>query len=187
MIDTGVIHGRFQILHNDHLVYLMAGKERCRHLVVGVTNPDPSLTAEDPADPGRSLPSANPLTYLERHIMIREVLMEAGVALNEFTIVPFPINYPHLYVHYVPLDAVFFLTIYDGWGRRKRARFQEMGLSIEVLWERDRDEKGIEAGFVRDLMARGAPWEHMVPPATARLMKAWHIPERLRRMASGIG
>lgn len=26
--DVGVIHGRFQVLHNDHLKYLLAGKEK---------------------------------------------------------------------------------------------------------------------------------------------------------------
>ena len=182
LIHTGVIHGRFQVLHNDHLIYLLAGKRRCRHLVVGVTNPDPSLTAEDPADPKRSLPSSNPLTFFERHTMIREALCEAGVALSEFTVVPFPINFPHLYGYYVPLDATFFLTIYDDWGRRKRARFEESGLRIEVLWERSAEDKGIEAGTVRRSMIEGAPWEHRVPPSTARLMKAWDIPGRLRRM-----
>jgi nicotinamide-nucleotide adenylyltransferase len=25
--ETGVIHGRFQIVHNDHLKYLLAGKK----------------------------------------------------------------------------------------------------------------------------------------------------------------
>ncbi len=46
----GVIHGRFQILHNDHMRYLLAGKERCEHLVVGITNPDPTLVREDAAE-----------------------------------------------------------------------------------------------------------------------------------------
>ena len=43
MHKIGVIHGRFQLLHNDHLKYLLAGKKRCEHLVVGITNPDPAL------------------------------------------------------------------------------------------------------------------------------------------------
>ena len=104
----GVIHGRFQVLHNDHLKYLMAGKACCKHLVVGITNPDPSLTADDPNDPGRSDPSANPLTYFERYVMTRSVLKEAGLLPDEFSIVPLPITHPDLYKYYVPMDAVFF-------------------------------------------------------------------------------
>jgi nicotinamide mononucleotide adenylyltransferase len=182
MIETGVIHGRFQVLHLDHVVYLMAGKERCGHLVVGITNPDPVLTAEDPADRDRTLPEANPLTYFERQVMVRDVLRDSGVGLETFSIVPFPVNFPHLYRCYVPSDATFFITIYDEWGRRKQARFQELGLRVELLWERGPEEKGISAADVRARMAEGDPWEHLVPAATARLMKAWDIPGRLRRL-----
>ncbi|MCF8062898.1 MAG: nicotinate-nucleotide adenylyltransferase [Deltaproteobacteria bacterium] len=184
MIDTGFIHGRFQVVHLDHVVYLLAGKERCRHLIVGITNPDPVLTAEDSADPDRSLPGSNPLTYFERYVMVRDVLREAGIDLESFSIVPFPINFPRLYSCYVPAEATFFVTIYDEWGRRKQARFQELGLRVELLWERTPGEKGISAADVRARMAQGADWEHLVPGATARLMKAWNIPGRLRRLGS---
>ncbi|MEJ2698658.1 MAG: nicotinate-nucleotide adenylyltransferase, partial [Desulfuromonadales bacterium] len=68
--ELGVIHGRFQVLHNDHLRFLLAGKSLCRHLVVGITNPDPHLTREDPADQHRHSPLANPLTYWERYLMV---------------------------------------------------------------------------------------------------------------------
>ena len=129
MIETGVIHGRFQVLHNDHLRYLLAGKARCRHLVVGITNPDPSLTAVDEADPERHEPQANPLTYFERYLMIRDALPEAGLSEQEFSIVPFPVNRPELYRFYVPLDGTFFLTIYDDWGQRKREMFESAGLT----------------------------------------------------------
>ncbi len=97
MAGVGVIHGRFQIFHNDHLKYVLAGKSRCSHLAVGITNPDPSLTRHDPIDPHRSLPSANPLTYFERYIMVRAALVESGVPEREFSIVPFPINFPEIY------------------------------------------------------------------------------------------
>jgi nicotinamide mononucleotide adenylyltransferase len=184
MMEIGVIHGRFQVLHNDHLTYLLAGKGRCRHLVVGITNPDPFLSASDPADPGRDLPESNPLTFFERLVMVRDVLREAGVAQDDFSIVPFPINFPDLYACYVPMEAVFFITVYDDWGRRKLARFQDLGLTVDVLWERAPLEKGISAARVRALMAQDAPWEHLVPPATRRLMTAWDVPLRLRGLAA---
>jgi nicotinamide mononucleotide adenylyltransferase len=183
MQKAGVIHGRFQVLHNDHLKYILAGKSRCDHLIVGITNPDPTLTRDDPANPERSNHAANPLTYFERYVTIREALLESGVAYREFSIVPFPINLPELYCHYVPLDAVFYLTIYDQWGRRKLEMLRSLGLKTEVLWEKSREEKGICAADVRQLMAQGRPWEHLVPGSTAKLMKLWDIPERLR----GIG
>jgi nicotinamide mononucleotide adenylyltransferase len=183
MHPVGVTHGRFQVLHHDHLKYLLAGKVRCRHLVVGITNPDPSHTRDDPADPQRSSPVANPLTYLERHQLIDSAFLEAGLNLQDFTIVPFPINFPELYRYYLPLDAVFYLTIYDAWGRSKLNRLQEMGLKTEVLWERALTDKGQRATDIRRIMIGGQPWEHLVPAANVALLKSWGIPERLRRLA----
>lgn len=182
VVEVGVIHGRFQVFHNDHLKYLLAGRARCRHMIIGITSPDPMLTREDPADPLRSDPYSNPLTYYERYVMVRQVLIAAGVGYSEFSIVPLPINLPELYRHYVPLDATFYLTIYDEWGKRKLELFESMGLKTEVLWTRSSDEKGLTAGDIRKRMAIGDVWEHMVPPQTAQLMKSWEIPARLRKL-----
>lgn len=179
--DTGVIHGRFQVLHNDHMKYLMAGKKLCRHLVVGITNPDPFLTKTEHADPGRNNPLANPLTYYERYILVNAVLKEKGLKPNQFSVVPFPINHPELYKYYVPMDAVFFLTIYDGWGKKKLEYFQEQGIQTHVLWEVPRDKKGISASEVRELMVNGKPWEYLVPQSVAALMKGWKIADRLKK------
>ncbi len=180
--ETGVIHGRFQVLHNDHLAYLLAGMALCRHLVVGITNPDPILTREESADPKRSSPAANPLTYFERYVMVRAVLEEAGIEASRFSVVPFPINRPELYRYYVPLDALFFLSIYDDWGRRKLEYLTSLGLATHVLRDVPARQKGLSATDIRRRMAMNEPWEEMVPPAVVDLMKKWDIPGRLRAM-----
>lgn len=179
----GVIHGRFQVLHLDHLRYVKAGKARCQNMVIGIANPDPTMTREDPSDPGRSHPLANPLTYFERAWLLRQALVAEGVPLSEFAIVPFPINLPELLPYYVPMDAIFYLTIYDSWGRRKLNLLNSMGLRTEVLWERPANQKGISGKEVRDRMLRGEPWEHLVPESTIVWLKAWEVPRRLRRLA----
>lgn len=180
LAETGVIHGRFQVLHNDHLKYLLAGKARCRHLVVGVTNPDPTLTRADSSDADRSSRAANPLTYYERYWLVRESLCEAGLDLEEFSVLPFPINFPELYRYYVPLTAVFYLTIYDSWGEKKREMFQEKGLKTEVMWRKPAEEKGLAASEIREMMVSGGPWQDRVPPAAVRLLRAFGVVERLR-------
>lgn len=181
MAPCGVIHGRFQVLHNDHLRYLLAGKALCRHLVVGITNPEPDLSADDETDPDRNDPAANPLTYYERQVMVRRALEARGISPHEFTIVPFPVNFPERYRYYVPLDAVFYLTIYDDWGRKKLRTFQSLGLKTHVLWEKPSHEKGISASEVRRRIREGLPWEHLVPETTVELVKAWKITERMGR------
>ncbi|MBI5250698.1 MAG: nicotinate-nucleotide adenylyltransferase [Desulfomonile tiedjei] len=181
--EIGVIHGRFQVLHNDHMKYLLAGKSRCSHLVVGITNPDPLLTKEDPANIHRSHRTENPLTYFERYLMINSALTEMGFKHEEYSIVPFPINFPDLYQYYVPLEAVFYVTVYDSWGKRKIQLLESAGLKVEVMWERPPEQKGLSGVFVRECIVRGETWEHMVPRSTARLLNEWNIPERLRKLS----
>ncbi len=179
MAEIGVVHGRFQVFHLDHLKYVLAARERCRHLIIGITNPDPTLTKADAADPKRSSPEENPLTYFERYTIIREVMLDQGLEQADFSLVPFPINFPELYRFYLPLDAVFYLTIYDDWGRRKLEMFRSLGLNVEILWTKPPEQKGIRATEVRRRMGCGEEWEHLVPPAAASIMKRMGLLERL--------
>jgi len=97
-------------------------------------------------------------------------------------VVPLPINLPELYQYYVPMDAVFFLSIYDDWGRRKLGYFQSLGLKTHVLRKVPIAEKGISGSDVRNRMLLGEPWEHLVPQVVGTLLKQWDIPERLRKI-----
>ncbi len=180
--ETGVIHGRFQILHNDHVKFLLAGKKLCNHLIVGITNPDPSLTKEHSSNPHRSTLIANPMTYFERYVMVRETLLENGLELSEFSIVPFPINVPDLLKYYVPMDALFFLSIYDGWGRQKKVYLEALGLKVHVLWEVSLEEKGLSGSDIRNSMLKGEPWEHFLPIAVVKLVKEWKIINRMNQL-----
>jgi nicotinamide mononucleotide adenylyltransferase len=182
MVERGVIHGRFQILHNDHLRYILRGKELCRHLILAITNPDPLLSREENADPLRSDPLNNPMTYYERYVMIRRVMEESCAKPSDYSVVPFPVSRPDLYRFYVPMDATFFLSIYDDWGRKKFEYFSSLGLKTHILRDVESHEKGISGREVREKMLCGGSWETMVPPSVALLMKQWRIPERLRKL-----
>ena len=90
----GIITGRFQGLHLGHMEYLLAGAERCGHLIVGVTNSAP--WEEAPAElqgMARVKQSSNPFTFYERMVMLRDSLTEAGLPRESFDIVPFPIDH----------------------------------------------------------------------------------------------
>ena len=180
--DIGVIHGRFQVFHNDHLKYLLSGKQLCRRMVIGITNPDPSLVRQETADPNRSRLTTNPLTYYERYILIHSAMQESDIRLSELSVVPLPINRPELYKYYVPLDAVFFLSIYDDWGKKKLSYFKSLGLKTHIIRKVSLEEKGISASNIRNLMINNQSWEHLLPKSVARLMKQWQIPERLKKL-----
>ncbi|MDD3579928.1 MAG: nicotinate-nucleotide adenylyltransferase [Desulfobacca sp.] len=184
MIANGVAHGRFQVLHHDHLKYLLAAKGRCQHLVVAITNPDPTLTKYDAADPHRSSPECNPLTYYERYQLVKAALGEQGFGQGDYSVVPFPINFPELYRYYVPLDATFFLTIYDPWGEKKLQQFKSLGLQTEVLWRKPKAEKGLRSTEIRRYIALDQPWEHLVPLAVTQVMKNLGLIEQIKKLTN---
>ncbi|MGC5011110.1 hypothetical protein ACLQ2R_10140 [Streptosporangium sp. DT93] len=182
MSRVGVIHGRFQPLHLGHLEYLLAGAGRCDVLVVGITNPDPELTAYEASDPGRGTAEANPCTYYERHLMVEGALVEAGIARERVRIVPFPHGFPERLRHYAPTEATYYLTVYDEWGDTKVARFTELGLRTEIMWRRT--DKPISGHRVREAIAADDGWRSLVPPAVASVIVERAIDERIRQAVS---
>ena len=159
MDEVGVVSGRFQVLHIGHIEYLLSGKSKCKYLIVGVTNPDESLTAFSPENPHRSSPFANPLTYYERIRMIEGAMLEKGISRKEFDIVPFPINFPNLIFNYVPKKAKHYMTIYDDWGHEKKRILESLSCLVIIT-----DEKKIASSSkIRNLIASNEPWKHLVP------------------------
>lgn len=181
----GVIHGRFQPLHLGHMEYLLEGKKRCDFLWIGITNPDPEVTAENVANPARSMPSSNPFTFFERLLMIRDALLEAGLVRKEFEIVPFPINFPEIIRYYAPLDAVYFVTVYDAWGQAKVDTLKGLGLKVDVMWTRKMSDRFTSGTEIRKLIARGNPWDHLVPASVAKIIRTFDLDRRILELASG--
>jgi hypothetical protein len=58
--------------------------------------------------------------------------------------------------------------------------FTSLGLTVDVLWRKSQSEKGLTATALRQMMGRDQPWEHLVPPAVARLIKDLGLLGRLR-------
>ncbi|WP_206795416.1 adenylyltransferase/cytidyltransferase family protein [Amycolatopsis sp. MtRt-6] len=173
-----VVHGRFQPLHVGHLEYLLAGKAACAELIVGITNPDSDAVVEEPTQPGRHRPEANPFTFYERQLMVDAALVGAGVPRSRFRIVPFPHSTPRLLRFYVPPDAVHLITIYDAWGEEKLRRLTAEGLRCEVLWRR---RKKVTSGTeIRRRMAGGEDWQDLVPAGVAAVLKGLSTTRNLR-------
>ena len=169
----GVIHGRFQPVHLGHLEYLLAAKEKCHFLWIGISSPDPTSTRKEEADPIRSLSSSNPFTYYERLQMIRDSLLQEGVNRKEFEIVPFPINYPERIRYYTPAKACYFVTIYDDWGHTKLEVLRSLKVQeIDLMWTRPLSERFTTGKEVRQLIYSEGDWEHLVTPAATKIIRA---------------
>ena len=180
MEHTGVVCGRFQIFHNEHLQYVMAAKEQCEHLIVGITSPDPSVSPVEKADVNRSSDVANPCTYYERMKMIEAAILEAGLPRERFDIVPFPIGKPELLRYYLPDEVTVFVTILDQWGYCKKDRLEEYGYRVSVLWERE--EKRISSTMIRKCIMQDQAWGEFVPDATYRYVTEHGIDDRIKRI-----
>jgi hypothetical protein len=111
--------------------------------------------------------------------MLRDAMVEFGVPRSEFEVVPFPINQPHLIRYYTPPDAVYFVTIYDQWGRSKASTLSKLGLTVDVMWERELDEKSISGTEVRRLIAEGGNWQELVPKSVASFLIEHRLVERI--------
>ncbi len=178
---TGAVQGRFQGLHLGHMEFLLEAKKRCDFLIVGVTNYDiHSRFLSQEAGMGRFRPQSNPFTFYERMMMIRLSLVEAGVPLEEFTVVPFPIEQPEKICQFVPDDVTFFQTVYDQWGESKLETLRGLGYDAQVMWVRREEDRFTSGTQVREKMAAGEPWEQLVPPAAARFIRENGLDQRLR-------
>lgn len=176
----GIVHGRFQPFHIGHLEYVLSAKEKCSYLYIGIANPDPSLTKSHETNTKRALSESNPFTYFERLTMIKNTLLESGVPLDEFEIVPFPINFPEYIKYYVPLDATFFMTIYDEWGRAKKKILQEsLKVKVEVLEEGPFELRKAEGTKIRNLMKNNGNWQMFVPHAVDNYILSNNLIDRI--------
>ncbi len=178
---VGVVHGRFQVLHLREIEYILAAKMRCDKLYIGLTNPDHAYTRETINDPERSKKINNPMTYLERYEMIKLALMEFGVPLDQFDIIPFPISRPDILLTYAPRDARYFMTIHDAWGEEKHMILSNLGLDVEVLWNRPKSEKGMTGAEVRRKIGFYKDWKNLVPRSVYEYLVTNKIDKRIIR------
>lgn len=179
----GMVHGRFQPFHCGHLQYALAALARCDHLLVGITNPDPSLIVAEPTDPERHHPAANVFTFFERQRMIRAALAEVGVDAAYVSIVPFPIHHPERWRFYCPVGTTQFVRIFSAWEQEKARRFQEMGWLVEVL--EAGAAKQVSGSEVRCKLCAGQGWEELVPSAVAQVLREIGAVEQMRKVVGG--
>lgn len=174
----GAVHGRFQPLHNGHITYIKAAKDRCDFLWVGITQYlRTHLVAVEGAGLYRSTVENNPLTYHERYNLVREALPKAGIPQSEFAIVPFPLEQPSHLEEFIPSTIPMFTAVCEEWNRVKINFLQEAGYIVEVVWEGPKEFSGQE---IRRLISeRSTDVTQMVPQATVGTIQRLRLWERL--------
>jgi nicotinamide mononucleotide adenylyltransferase len=176
----GSVHGRFQPLHNGHLEYILAAKQRCAFLWIGITKYETTPESLTPLGLPREHPHNNPLTYFERIRTIGEALEDAGIPSSDFAFVPFPIETPEKLQMFLPVSVPCLTTICEPWNEKKIEVLTETGYLVEVLW---RKEKTISGTRIRQMIISGqGEWKELVPKATVRMVETLDIAARLRHL-----
>jgi nicotinamide mononucleotide adenylyltransferase len=164
----GMIHGRFQPFHLEHLRYFRLVWEQSEQVIVGITNPDPSTIVADELNEHRHLQEENPLTFIERLIMIQDTLRDEGYPLERIFITPMPIHHPDRWQYYIPQGTVIFVVVYSPWEKQKAERLRKAGFDVVIV---DNLKKGISGKQVRSLIRSNGNWESLVPSAVARFYR----------------
>ena len=183
MVEKGVVFGRFQVLHNKHMEYLLAAKMRCKKLYIGITHQDIMMfAATSHLDVNGGTKRDNPMTYLERLEMIQKAVENFGIKKEDYEIVPFPITHPELILQYAPEDATYFMSIKDEWDEQKKQFLEQLGLKVEVLMNKKPEEAGISAAEIRKLMTEEKEWRQHVPIPVYEYIQNHEIDKRIRNL-----
>lgn len=185
MVEKGVVFGRFQVLHNKHMEYLLAAKMRCKKLYIGITHPDITMFgATSELDLNGSAKVSNPMTYLERLEMIQKAVEGFGIKREEYEIIPFPITHPELISQYAPKDATYYMNVSSEWDEQKRQILENLGLKVEVLMKKKPEDAGIRGVDVRQMMSEeeNKEWKQHVPKAVCEYLVEKMIDKRVRRL-----
>ena len=101
---------------------------------------------------------------------------------EEYEILPFPISQPDLIPQYIPRDAVHYMSITSEWDEERLQILERLGLTTEVLWRREPQEKGITGTEVRKLIAEDKDWKQYVPKTVSEYITEHEIEKRIRSL-----
>ena len=159
MTRRGLMLGRFQPFHKGHLALTKQILSECDELVIIIGSAQFSFIEKDPFSAG------------ERVLMIHEALKEAGIDLSRCYIIPVANDENNArWLAYLRSMVPSFDVLYSGNDFVKYlARSQDSGIAIgEPVFAEINEYNGTN---IRHLMQDGKPWEHLVPPAVAKVIQ----------------
>jgi nicotinamide-nucleotide adenylyltransferase len=151
--------GRFQPFHKGHLALTKQILSECDELVIIIGSAQFSFIEKDPFSAG------------ERVLMIHEALKEAGIDLSRCYIIPVANDENNArWLAYIRSMVPPFDVLYSGNEFVKHlTRSQDSSIVIEDPVFAEINE--YNGANIRRLMQEGKPWEHLVPPAVAKVIQ----------------
>jgi nicotinamide-nucleotide adenylyltransferase len=159
MTRRGLMLGRFQPFHKGHLALTKQILSECDELVIIIGSAQFNFIDKDPFSAG------------ERALMIHEALKEAGIDLSRCYVIPVANDENNArWLAYLRSMVPPFDVLYSGNDFVKYlAHSQDSNIEIkEPVFAEVNEYNGTN---IRHLMQDGKPWEHLVPPAVAKVIQ----------------
>lgn len=172
MTRRGLMLGRFQPFHKGHLALTKQILSECDELLIIIGSAQFNFIDKDPFSAG------------ERVLMIHEALKEVGVDLSRCYIIPVANDENNArWLAYIRSMVPPFDVLYSGNDFVKYlARSQDSSIVIEdPMFAEINEYNGTN---IRRLMQEGKPWEHLVPPAVAKVIQQVGGIVRINMLAS---
>ena len=182
MVEKGVVHARFQILHLKQMEYLLAAKMRCKKLYIGISHPDiVNFASTSNLDVHGITKRDNPMTYIERFHMLQAALVEFKIKKEQYEIVPFPISKPDLLSQYAPPDGVYYMSLMTEWDEARLRTLDNLGLKTQVIWDRNERQMGLTSSDIKLMIAEdNDKWQMAVPKSVKDFVKKNGIDKRIK-------
>lgn len=182
MTRTGIVNGRFQVLHLKPYGVYSCSKDALRQIIYRNHESGWSSHADTVHDENRGTKAGNPLTYFERCEMIRGAMEEFNVPAKEYDFIPFPISMPEYIAQYTPKEAVYYVGMFDAWDEEKYKILRSLDLDVNILWRKTEEEKGITGSKVRELIATDQEWKQFVPKSVYHYLTENELDKRVKRL-----
>lgn len=154
----GLFVGRFNPFHKGHLKAVQHILEQEDEIIIAIGSTQQSHTISDPFTAG------------ERLLMIRAAMKEAEVPPDRVYIVTIPdIHRNSVWVSHLRSYCPPFMRVYTNNSLTRRL-FVEAGMEVRSTGPFNRvDFKGAQ---IREFMAEGTKWRHMVPKAVLDVIES---------------
>jgi nicotinamide-nucleotide adenylyltransferase len=159
MTRRGLMLGRFQPFHNGHLALTKQILNECDELVIIIGSAQFSFIDKDPFSAG------------ERLLMIHDALKEAKIDLSRCYIIPVANDENNArWLAYLRSMIPPFDVLYSGNDFVKYlALSQDSRIAIkDPIFAEKNEYNGTN---IRHLIQDGKPWQHLVPPAAAKVIQ----------------